>query len=195
MHPLLDIISGILLCARSTRVHQDHPVVVHSDGRIWVLPYNSTRAGAVRPRKCGGFFAAPSRDRRQPYWQVSVPAGRRPRGTRMVHVLVCEAFHGPRPEGMVAMHKNDYAEDNRPDNLRWGTQAENVGMAVIDRALGADAGGAKLSADDVANIRAQHAAGRLQRELAEQYGVNQPHISRIVRGVSWARSCPRAEVS
>lgn len=49
-----------------------------------------------------------------------------PRGTRFVHVLVLEAFVGPCPEGMEALHWNDVAHDNRLENLRWGTRAENI---------------------------------------------------------------------
>lgn len=43
----------------------------------------------------------------------------------LVHVLVLEAFIGPRPLGMVACHNNGIAEDNRVDNLRWDTYSEN----------------------------------------------------------------------
>jgi hypothetical protein len=41
--------------------------------------------------------------------------------------LVCEAFHGPAPfPRAVVMHLNDDPTDNRPENLRWGTQKENL---------------------------------------------------------------------
>jgi hypothetical protein len=43
-----------------------------------------------------------------------------------VHVLVLEAFAGPRPDGMVANHKNCIKTDNRAENLEWVTQSENV---------------------------------------------------------------------
>lgn len=44
---------------------------------------------------------------------------------RQVHALVLEAFVGPRPEGMIALHINGEHGDNRAENLRWGTHAEN----------------------------------------------------------------------
>lgn len=45
---------------------------------------------------------------------------------RTVHVLVCEAFHGPKPKpGMVVRHLNGVSTDNRPENLAWGTHSEN----------------------------------------------------------------------
>jgi hypothetical protein len=47
-----------------------------------------------------------------------------------VHRLVCEAFHGPAPEGRnVVIHENENALDNRPENIRWGTQKENLNAA------------------------------------------------------------------
>ena len=47
--------------------------------------------------------------------------------TYSVSRLVCEAFNGPPPfAGAVCMHINEDARDNRPKNLRWGTQKENL---------------------------------------------------------------------
>ncbi len=41
--------------------------------------------------------------------------------------LICEAFAGPPPfPGAVCMHINEDAQDNRPENLAWGTQKENL---------------------------------------------------------------------
>ena len=46
-----------------------------------------------------------------------------------IHRLVCEAFHGPAPSGKpIVLHLNEDALDNRPENLRWGTQKENLNM-------------------------------------------------------------------
>jgi hypothetical protein len=46
--------------------------------------------------------------------------------SRPVHVLVCLAFHGPKPEpDMVVRHLNGVSTDNRPENLAWGTHSEN----------------------------------------------------------------------
>jgi hypothetical protein len=44
-----------------------------------------------------------------------------------VHQLVCEAFHGPAPfPRAVVMHGDENPRNNRADNLRWGTQKENM---------------------------------------------------------------------
>lgn len=43
-----------------------------------------------------------------------------------VHQLVCEAFKGPRKEGEVCMHLDEDYTNNRPENLQWGSQKENL---------------------------------------------------------------------
>lgn len=49
------------------------------------------------------------------------------RRTRKVARLVCEAFKGPPPPGRsVCMHADENARNNRPTNLSWGTQRENL---------------------------------------------------------------------
>ena len=44
-----------------------------------------------------------------------------------VHRLVCLAFNGPPPPGAtVCMHLDENYRNNRPENLAWGTQRENL---------------------------------------------------------------------
>jgi hypothetical protein len=47
------------------------------------------------------------------------------RGTVRVHVLVCETFIGPRPDGLLTRHLNGNPYDNRIENLAYGTVSEN----------------------------------------------------------------------
>lgn len=50
-------------------------------------------------------------------------------GNIKVHRAVCEAFHGPPPfDGAVVIHIDENAHNNRPENLKWGTQKENLNM-------------------------------------------------------------------
>jgi hypothetical protein len=51
---------------------------------------------------------------------------RRGHKTLKVHRLVCEAFNGPPEDGQVCMHLNEDSSDNRPENLAWGSQMENL---------------------------------------------------------------------
>lgn len=44
---------------------------------------------------------------------------------RRVHLYVLAAFVGPLPEGQETRHLNGVRDDNRLDNLRYGTKMEN----------------------------------------------------------------------
>ena len=43
-----------------------------------------------------------------------------------VHVLVCSAFHGPRPDGEQARHLDGDTSHNSEGNLMWGTPSMNA---------------------------------------------------------------------
>ena len=46
--------------------------------------------------------------------------------------MVCEAFHGPSPfKGARTLHIDEDSRNNRPDNLKWGTQKENLNMPLV----------------------------------------------------------------
>ena len=48
-------------------------------------------------------------------------------GNLKIHRLVCEAFHGPAPEGKpFVLHADENSLNNRPENLSWGSQKENL---------------------------------------------------------------------
>jgi hypothetical protein len=45
---------------------------------------------------------------------------------RYVHMLACEAFHGPRPDGAEVRHLDGDMLNNAAGNLAWGTKSENA---------------------------------------------------------------------
>lgn len=47
-----------------------------------------------------------------------------------VHRAVLEAFGSPRPTGKVCMHIDNDPTNNRAENLKWGTQKENIQQCV-----------------------------------------------------------------
>lgn len=98
--------------------------------------------------------------------------------TASVHVAVCEAFHGSRPEGHEVAHDNGDPGDNRSENLAWKTRSQNA----MDRVRhGTDNRGernhwTKVSDQDVREIRKStetHAA------LARAYGISSVHVYKI----------------
>lgn len=102
------------------------------------------------------------------------------------HRVSYECFVGPIPAGMKACHKCDTPACVNPDHLFLGTQADNMrDMDSKGRRVslkGEDAGRAKLTAVQIEDIRS---SSLTQVELAKKYGVNQTHISRIIRGEAW----------
>lgn len=50
-----------------------------------------------------------------------------------LHELICLAFQGPRPAGMVVLHLNDDKSNNTRENLAYGTQAENMRQVYSNR--------------------------------------------------------------
>jgi hypothetical protein len=48
-------------------------------------------------------------------------------GNIRVHIEVCSAFHGEKPfEKAVVMHLDENSMNNKAENLKWGTQKENL---------------------------------------------------------------------
>ena len=98
-----------------------------------------------------------------------------------VHVAVCLAFHGPRPDGLVCRHRDDDPHNNRPGNLLWGTQTENnrdrVKHGSIQR--GEKHHRSKLKDWEVVEIRALLGIGVRERILATAYGVSEGAIKHI----------------
>ena len=47
-----------------------------------------------------------------------------------VHILVLEAFVGPRPKGLLGLHLDDDKANNNVENLYWGTYSDNAADAV-----------------------------------------------------------------
>jgi hypothetical protein len=104
---------------------------------------------------------------------------------RAVHVLVLEAFIGPRPKGCVACHNDGSRTNNALTNLRWDTYEGNERDKLRHgtHMRGTRNHVAKLTEEDVLKIRA---SDEKQQALADRYGVTQVCISRIKLRKVWA---------
>jgi hypothetical protein len=106
------------------------------------------------------------------------------RHSNYIHRLVCEAWHGPEPEGCEVMHLDGNKKNNVPDNLKWGTRQENI----IDNGrhgvlpIGTTHGMAMLTEAQVLAIRAD---SRGYKRLAKVYGCTPSNIHRIKKRLSW----------
>lgn len=104
-------------------------VMASSLGRIQ-LPCGEAKMphGGIRqynPKPTYGTKTKASKNAKHQYMSVYS----RKLGTMKIHRLVCEAFHGPAPfDRSVVIHIDENALNNKPENLRWGTQKENLNM-------------------------------------------------------------------
>jgi hypothetical protein len=104
------------------------------------------------------------------------------------HVIVCETFHGPRPEGCVTRHRDGDPSNNSEGNLHWGTQAENCGDTVEHgrSTRGVKNWHAVLTPADVFEIRARLASGESPGPISDDFGVSPATIHDIRKGRTWA---------
>lgn len=146
------------------------------DGHIYSI---LTRKGNVsEPYRLAESFGSSG------YAQVAVKVNGKFR-TTMVHSLICETYHGERPvvggKKYTCSHLNGNNRDNRPENLKWESHSDNHRRKVEH---GTDDAGwknsrAKLSADDLVNIRRRLEMGDKHKDIADDYGVARATISKI----------------
>ena len=107
---------------------------------------------------------------------------------KFVHVLVAEAFIGPRPPGMQVLHGPNGPSDNSVTNLSYGTPEENQADTERDgtKLRGSQKPQSKLNEEQVVEIRRKYAGGdRTWRSLAQEYGVTDVLIRFVVTGAAW----------
>lgn len=111
------------------------------------------------------------------------------------HRLVAEAFIGPRPSPKHEVaHDNGSRLSNHYSNLRWATRKENDEDTVVHGTarIGARNGRAKLSDQDVLNIRRRYMRIKLRQDntlvsdLARSYGLHHATLIHVATGKSWA---------
>ena len=96
------------------------------DGR-----YEASSYGKIRNNKTGRILKGFTR--KDGYWQVCLQDETKKTGHKnfFIHQLVAEAFHGPCPPSEQVRHYPDRdLNNNRPDNLRYGSGSQNIYDAV-----------------------------------------------------------------
>jgi hypothetical protein len=156
------------------------------DGRVWSAwtPRRRIRSSTLRELR--------QRIDKKGYCRVSL--GREQRRSLMVHRLVLMAFSGAPALGQEACHCDGNRTNNRVTNLRWDSHRANVhdsikhGTFVVRR--GCANGRAKLTDQDVLDIRRSFKLGCTIHALAAKYDVTRTAIRMILRRVTWKHVFP-----
>ena len=110
-----------------------------------------------------------------------------------VHSLVCAAFIGPRPRGFDISHKNLCKTDNALENLEYLSRADHLrysfkhGERPQWQKSGEQNSNARLTENQVQEIRELLKECHPQQKIADRFGVTQPTIWRIAHGITWIR--------
>lgn len=109
---------------------------------------------------------------------------------RLVHVVVAEAFIGPKPLGSEVNHRNGDKADNALSNLEYVSPKQNVRHSLdvlgVRRARGTRNGQARLTEREVREIRALYARGHSKSALARRMGVWPSTVARVISGERWS---------
>lgn len=107
----------------------------------------------------------------------------------LVHVAVAEAHIGPKPAGFEVNHKDGDKRNNAVTNLEYVTPAANVRHSIdvlrTERAPGEKNGNARLTDDQVHEMRRLSASGVRTQSIAQLFNIDSTHVWRIVTGRSW----------
>ena len=144
----------------------------------------STSAGRIlsnRPRKKNGYIPV-----------VLSLGARGQKRQAHVHQLVAEAFCGPRPSvAHCAAHNDGNSANNKAENLRWATHAENMHDMSFEVHGTASRGQAHYNSVlteelviELRKARAQNPYGGVA-QICRKHGLNRKGASDAARGATW----------
>lgn len=113
--------------------------------------------------------------------------------TVYAHRYASEITDGPIPAGISVLHHCDNRPCVRPDHLFRGTHQDNMddmwrkGRARPRRfESGADHPNAKLTGEQVVDIRRRRTAGESRAALAVEFGITPSYVYDLMAGRAWA---------
>lgn len=106
---------------------------------------------------------------------------------KYIHSLVLLIFLGPCPPGYQGCHNDGDKSKNHFSNLRYDTHKNNENDKIKHGTLtlGERNGCAKLSKDQVVEIRKMYQQGFTHLQIAQKYNVGRENIGMIIRRKTW----------
>lgn len=148
-----------------------------SFGRIRSLTRPITqigRGGKPFTRVVKGRILRPASSKSNPH--LFVVLGHGANGSQ-VHQLVAATFLGPQPSKTDVRHLNGNPQDNRPENLSYGTRTENIlDVFRVGKAW------RKLTRSQADEIKQRLSNGEKGRTLAKEFSVSESIVSAIKLG-------------
>lgn len=149
---------------------------ISKDGRVWSKPRKSFHRGYVLK----GRWLKPYIDS-YGYFQVSLQKKGK-RICRLISRLMLETFVGLRPTGMQCRHLDGNNQNDKLENLTWGTSKENHADRILH-----GTNGIRLNEEQVRAIfLTYHDGYYTQREIAKAFGITQAHVSLIAKKKTWS---------
>lgn len=102
-----------------------------------------------------------------------------------IHRLVATAFIPNVNSLPCVRHLDGNPANNRVENLAWGTYADNENDKRKHGTWNARNGGARLTPEQVQGIRKRCNSGERHKDIADDFGVSRPTITRIANNKTW----------
>lgn len=151
-----------------------------------------SRSGKIFDNPIKGKFLSLSINKSHGYVEVNLYNENGPTHY-LVHILVCELFIGPKPEGewVDVDHEDGNRTNNMFSNLRWATRSQ---QQENSRRLGTKPVGERhykaiLTDEQIGEIMARYRPYDRQNSfgaMALEYGVSKSGLSKIFKGVNRA---------
>lgn len=146
--------------------------------------YFVTRDGRVWSGKTNRFL----KPRPLPTGYLRISAGM-PQKDHYIHRLVASAFISTIEGKDFVNHKNGEKSDNRVENLEWVTCKENSNhmIEVLGKGYGESKPEAKLTNEQVREIKIRLSEGERPTHLAKEFKVSRKAICNIKNKKTWLR--------
>jgi hypothetical protein len=145
----------------------------------------------VERKKMGNYFQKEAIIEGSEYhgYKVTTIVKNKIKKNKFIHVLIAEAFLGPKPEKMEVCHNDGDRKNNAIENLRYGTRSDNVRDSIKHGTYkrppivrGSKRSDAKINEEIAKQIKESDESSYI---LAKKLNISRALISNVRRNKSW----------